>query len=208
MAAETQQAGGWLDVALQGRNAFEELVHLRAEMAQVNDQVEKLTLRAGVDGVFVFPHVEDVLGRYLSKGMLVAYVLSPDPTTVRVAVSQDDIGSIKGGIGHISVRLAETESRYFDGRLLRVDPAATSRLPSVALGDRGGGALVTDPTDRDGLLAREPVFLVDVQLPERKVMRTGGRAWVRFEHASRPLAETALWRFRQLFLKTFAAEGA
>jgi putative peptide zinc metalloprotease protein len=208
MGAETEQADGWRDEALKGRNASEELARLRTEMAQVEEQVEKLTLRAGVDGVFVFPHVEDVLGRYLLKGTLVAYVLPRDPAMVRVAVSQDDIGSIKGGIRHLSVRLAEAEGHDFSGRLLRVDPASTSRLPSAAMGDHGGGALVTDPVDRDGLTLREPVFLVDVQLPERAVRRTGGRAWVRFEHESRPLAETAMLRFRQLFLKTFAGEGA
>jgi hypothetical protein len=53
----------------------------------------------------------------------------------------------------------------------------------------------------------EPVFLVDVQVPSRELLRLGGRAWVRFEHPAKPLAASVVWRFRQLFLKLFSAEN-
>ncbi|HVK96109.1 MAG TPA: biotin/lipoyl-binding protein, partial [Noviherbaspirillum sp.] len=208
MGAETEQATGWLNGTVQGRNAHENTDRLRQDLAQLDERIDKLTLRAGVDGVFVQPRLDDMLGRDISQGTLVAYVLADDLTTVRVAITQDDVGRLNSSIKNVSVRLAESGTKAFDASVVRADPAATIRLPSKALGDKGGGGLVTDPADREGLTLLEPVFLVDVQLADRKVVRTGGRAWVRFEHEAMPLAETALWRFRQLFLRLFSAKGA
>ncbi|RJF96745.1 HlyD family efflux transporter periplasmic adaptor subunit [Noviherbaspirillum cavernae] len=206
--AEAEQASGWLKASVQGRNAHEEIERLRRDLAQLDEQIDKLTLRAGVDGVVVIPHADDLLGRHLLKGSLIGYVLAGDPTIVRAAIAQDDIGRFKGGVEKVSVQLAEAGNQTFEGRVLRVDPSSTVHLPSGALGDKGGGGIVTDPAEREGMTALEPFFLADVQLTDRKVVRAGGRAWVRFEHEAKPLSHTALWRFRQLFLKIFSMEGA
>jgi putative peptide zinc metalloprotease protein len=203
-AAETDQASGWQKARLQGRNAGEELLRLGKEMAQLQQQLDNLTLRAAVDGVFVMPQAGEILERDVPKGTLVAYVLPPDPATVRTAVAQDDIGRIRSGVRHVSVWLAEADGSRFAARVTRVDPAASTRLPGMALGDKGGGNLVTDPADHEGLRLLDPVFLVDVGLPQRPILRAGGRAWVRFEHDPQPLAQTVHLRVRQLFLKAFA----
>jgi putative peptide zinc metalloprotease protein len=47
------------------------------------------------------------------------------------------------------------------------------------------------------------VFLFDLTLPERTLARVGGRAWVRFDHGSEPLATQAYRRAAQLFLQHF-----
>lgn len=203
-AAETEQANGWQTSPQQGRNASDQITRLRADLAQLDDLIDGLTLRAQVDGTFVLPHQDELFGRHVQKGTLVAYVLAPDSATVRVAVSQDDIGRIGSEVRAISVRLAETGNRLFMGRLLRAEPAATRTLPGKAVGDRGGGSLITDPADPEGLTALEPVFLVDVQVPEYSLMHAGSRAAVRFSYDAKPLVKVAAWRFRQLFLRIFS----
>lgn len=206
--AETNHASGWLKTGLQGRNAGEDLIRLHQEMAQVRRQLDNLTLRAAVDGVFVMPRAEEILHRDVPKGALVAYVLPPDPAAVRAAVAQDDIGRIRAGVRHVSVWLAESEGTRFNAHVARVEPAASKRLPGMALGDKGGGNLVTDPADPEKLTLLDPVFLIDVSLPERAILRVGGRAWVRFEHEPQPLAEILHLRMRQLFLKAFAMKAS
>lgn len=203
-AADIEQANGWQKSPQQGRNAADQLVRLRADLAQLDERLAGLILRAEVDGTFVMPHQDDLLGRHVAKGTLIAYVLARDSATVRVAVSQDDIGRIGAGVRAISVHLAEIGSQYFDGRVLRMEPAATRKLPAKSIGDRGGGSLVTDPSDPDGMTTLEPVFLVDVQVPGYSVMQTGARAAVRFSYDPRPLMESATWRLQQLFLRIFA----
>jgi len=206
-AAETEQVDGWLGERVKGRNAHENVERLRLDLAQQEDRATRLTLRAAADGIFALPRPDDVLDTEVSKGAVIAYVMADDLTVVRAAMTQDDIGRINEGVKRVSVRLSEDEGQSFDARIVRIDPAAVNRLPSKALGDKGGGTLVTDPADRDGLSLLEPVFLVDVQLVERKSARAGGRAWVRLEHEAMPLAETAFLRLRQLFLRVFSAEG-
>jgi putative peptide zinc metalloprotease protein len=207
-AAETDQASGWLNAGAQGRNAAEQLLRLRQDLAQVLQQLDHLTLRAAVDGEFVMPQAGEMLQRDVPKGALLAYVLASDPTIVRAAIAQDDIGRIRAGVRRVSVWLAEADGSRFDARLARVEPAASTRLPGMALGDRGGGNLVTDPADHEGMKLLDPVFLVDVSLPERALLRAGGHAWVRFDHEAQPLAQTLQLRLRQLFLKAFDMKGA
>ena len=48
-----------------------------------------------------------------------------------------------------------------------------------------------------------PVVLADVRLASRAVPRTGGRAWVRFDHGWSPLAAQAARGLQQLLLQHF-----
>ena len=48
------------------------------------------------------------------------------------------------------------------------------------------------------------MYLVDLTLPGHALERVGGRAWVRFDHGSEPLAMQAYRRAAQLFLQHFA----
>ena len=204
--AETDQANGWLTASQDGRDAFEKLTRLNGDMTALTERLDQLTLKAGTDGTFVLPHPEESIGTYLAKGSVIAYVIPDENTTVRALVTQDDIGRIKSGIIKVSVMLAEDGSLHRDAQVLQIEPAATNRLPSKALGDTGGAALVTDQLDKEGLTLLEPVFVVDVRIPQRKIAYAGARATVRFEHEARPLAQTAAWRIKQLFLKLFAEE--
>ena len=77
------------------------------------------------------------------------------------------------------------------------------QLPSAALGDRHGGDIVTDPTDPHGLTAAQAVVLLDVQLRGSASPRSGGRAWVRFDHGWAPLAVQWGRQLKQLFLRHF-----
>jgi len=204
-SAESEQADAWNKEAQQGRNAAEQLVRLRTDLEQVDSRLNGLTLRSEADGRFVLPIQEDLIGRHLNKGALIAYVLSTKPATVRVAVTQDDFARIKSGAKSISVHLTELGNRYFNGQILRLDPAATRTLPSKVIGDHGGGSLQTDPNDPGGLTTLEPIFLIDVQVPELHNLYMGGRATVRFSFEDKPLADTLGLRIRQAFLKTFSS---
>ena len=51
------------------------------------------------------------------------------------------------------------------------------------------------------------MFLVDLTLDGNPLERVGGRAWVRFDHGSEPLAMQAWRHASQLFLRHFAPEA-
>ena len=91
--------------------------------------------------------------------------------------------------------------------MLREVPAGLHELPSAALADRAGGQFMTDPSDPKGLRTTEPVFLFDVEVPESRTERVGGRVWVRFDHGSEPLTGRLYRGFQQLLLRHFSNEN-
>lgn len=206
-AAQSTQLGNLLTQATVSRNAGHEIESLKNDLVDISDRIDKMTLRAEADGIFVLPEGNNLIDRNIAKGTLIGYIVARDSTTVRAVISNNDEGRIRAGVKSVSVWLAEEKNDAFNGQLLRSTPAATKQLPSTALGDKGGGEFITDPADKEGINTLEPVFVMDIQLPNRKTERIGGRAWVRFEHESKPLAQTAVWYTRQLFLKLFPTEG-
>jgi putative peptide zinc metalloprotease protein len=184
-----------------------ELERTRAELKQIDERLAGLLIRSPSDGMLAITRQQDLESIYVAKGTILANVLTPEEIGVRAVVTQDDAILLKQRTREVEVRLAENPSQVFSANLTGEIPAATSTLPSAALGDKGGGQLVTDPTDKDGLLTLQPVFIVDLHIPTTAVKRIGGRAWVRFSHGAEPLLFQWTFRFRQLFLKYLSREN-
>ena len=142
----------------QARNVIEELEHARAELERVERRIGEWTVRSKVAGRLVLPHAEDLPGRFVKQGGTLAHVLMASPAMVRAAVSQDHATRLRGSSARIEVRLAEDRAPV-PAHLAREVPAATRTLPSAALGEPGGGAVLVEPGDKDGTRALEPVFL-------------------------------------------------
>jgi putative peptide zinc metalloprotease protein len=131
-------------------------------------------------------------------------VLAADELRVRAAVAEPDAYLVQYRMRQAEVRLADAPDQVLQATRSGDIPAATRQLPSAALADHGGGPYASDPAEKDGLHSLEPVFLVDLTLPGHTLKRVGGRAWVRFDHGSEPLALQAYRRAAQLFLQHFA----
>jgi putative peptide zinc metalloprotease protein len=145
--------------------------------------------------------MEDLPGTFVKKGATLGYILTDQTLLVRVAVTQDQAGLIRTGANRISLRLAEDPDRIFAGKVVREVPAASGLLHSAALGDRNNGPIRTDPEDKDGLRALEPVFMFDVAVESEQPRRLGGRAYLRFDHGSASAADQLGRALRQLFLR-------
>jgi putative peptide zinc metalloprotease protein len=190
----------------QARIVIEETERTRAELTRLERRIADWTVRSNASGRLVLAHAEDLPGSFAQKGATLAHVLVAAPTLVRAAVAQDDAALLRERLQRIEVSLA-AEPSPLRARLEREQPAATRVLPSAALGATGGGRYAVEATSKDGTLALEPVFLVDVALEGRRVERLGERAWVRFELAAEPLAAQWHRRLRQLFLRYFTGEA-
>lgn len=167
-------------------------------------RVSRLTIRSQRDGEFVVPTVQDLPGRFLHQGDLVAHVVEVDTLTVRAVVDQWDIDLVRHHLIDTQVRLAERLGDIVFAQLQRVVPAAVNELPSAALGTDGGGRLPMDPKDSKGLKALQRVFLVDlVVADDAHVINAGGRVHVRFSHEPLTLSEQGVRYLRQLFLTRF-----
>jgi putative peptide zinc metalloprotease protein len=193
---------------LRDPNAAQNLVldieRLQAQVQRLQERLQQLQLRAHVDGRLSLPQAKDLLGSYLHQGTTVGYVLAPDALRVRAAVSEADAHLVRHRWQAASVRLADEPEQVLTALRTGDVPAATHLLPSMALADVGGGSLASDPADKEGRHSLEPVFLLDLSLPGHHLQRVGGRAWVRIEHGTEPLALQAYRRASQLFLQHFS----
>ncbi len=185
----------------------EELAAKRAEVAEYQRRLRSLRVTANVDGRLVMPRPQDLPGKYVARGEVLAHVLRPEDISVKVAVPQVDAGVIRAGTNEVEVSLLDQGGDTVAGKLTGEVPAATAMLPTAALGDRTGGPVTTDPSDTDGLRTLEPVFLFDVRLAARQLERVGSRVWVRFDHGARPIGVQLQRRVHQLFLKQFNPVG-
>lgn len=181
---------------------------VRAELARADEKVAALTVRAGVGGRVVLARAEDLPGRHVEQGTLLAHIAAPGPGMVRVAIEQDAARLDKAAEElPVTLRLASAPDVEWSGRLQADGAAPSFRLPSAALGERSGGAIAVDPKDDDGTTALRDVLVADVHLSDtlrqQVGQRIGERAWVRIDRGHAPLAWQGAQALQQLVLRHF-----
>jgi putative peptide zinc metalloprotease protein len=128
---------------------------------------------------------------------------------VRVIVAQGEVDLVRHNTQAVQLRLVSQPERALTGRIVREVPAGQDQLPSRAFSTQGGGAVVADPRDRDGMRSLQRSFQFDIELPATEKRGApalfGSRVFVRFEHAAAPLAAQWYRSLRQIFLSRFHA---
>ncbi len=167
---------------------------------------DAMILKSPGAGMFVLYGTSDFRGRFLARGEMMAYVISPERLTLLSVVSQGDVDLVRQHTIGVELRVAGDVWQVIQAKIEREVPAATQDLPSLALTLEGGGKVGLDPGVRpeEGARSLIPLFqfelsLFDAQLPNM----LGQRVYVRFVHDPEPLARQWFRGVRQLFLKRF-----
>jgi putative peptide zinc metalloprotease protein len=192
------------DDRVQAEITRQDIARETADLARLRERQQQLVARSRAAGRLVIDHPDDLPGRFVRQGDLVAYVAQEARTLVRVVVSQNDIDAVRAGVVRTQVRLVERPDVVYPATLVREVPAAREQLPSAALASVGGGAIAADPRDPQGARALASSFQFDLLLPPEVTSTTyGERAYVRFTHPSETLAAQWYRRLRQAFLRRF-----
>lgn len=174
------------------------------ELKHILDKTHSMSISAFKSGKIILPEADDLPGRFVRHGELLGYILDDNLPTVRMVVSQDNIGQLRHGIKDIKLRLANKPNREFPAEIIRQAPEATNRIPSATLATTGGGKIVLDPNNQDELLTLEKIFLIDLRFdPHKTDTPLGVRAYVRINHGGEALAKQWFRRIRQVFLRQF-----
>lgn len=172
------------------------------ELHYARNKTKGMSILAKKSGEILIPNADDLLGRFIRHGELLGYILKDSPSTIRMAVKQDDIGLLRQNIKAIKIRFANNLNKEFSAKIIRQAPEATNNLPSMALSSSGGGKIVLDPDSEDGALTLEKVFLIDLYFdPKSYDIPLGTRAYVRINHGGETLAIQWFRRLRQVFLR-------
>jgi len=182
----------------------EQLVLVTESLGRAREREAGLTIRSRAAGTFVVAVPDDLPGRFVRQGELLAHVVDLGTITVRAVVLQTDIDLVLRRTRGVDVRLAERLAESIPAGIARIVPGASERLPNAALGSEGGGRITIDPRDRQGVAAVQKFFEIDVELQgQPRLLNVGGRAYVRFHHGWAPLAVQWYQEVRQLFLSRF-----
>ncbi|HYC44255.1 MAG TPA: PqqD family peptide modification chaperone [Burkholderiales bacterium] len=203
---QTSRYSSFSENSEQMRKAEEELIRVQSELKRTEERIRELEVRSKAEGRLVMPRQDDLPGTFAPKGTVLAHVLQEKNIEIRAVVPEYDAVLVRGSTRQVDIRLAGA-GETLEAALVREVPAATFELPSAALGDRGGGPHVTDPADKDGIRTRQPIVLVDLAVPGHALERIGSRAWVRFDHGARPLAQRWYRQLRQALLQHFNPAG-
>jgi putative peptide zinc metalloprotease protein len=207
-ALEAERSAAWGREPVRVRQAQEAL---QRDIATLQDLTQRLTVKAPQAGLVVLQGGGDGLGSDIQQGDLLAHVLPTGGARVLAVIPEDDVGlwrealRASGGQGaRPEVMVSDERGEVRQARLVRQAPAALERLPTVALGATQGGPVQTDPADPDGLKPLRPVFVIELDVPDRGLARVGARAQVKLSLPAQSLADQLVFRFRQLLLRQFA----
>jgi putative peptide zinc metalloprotease protein len=121
-----------------------------------------------------------------------------------VVVSHDDVDLVRTRTERVRVKLAGRLYDTYEASIRREVPAATDRLPNLAISSAGGGPVALDPGgDPRDPRALGTWFLFELDLPAARAAVLGEHVYVRFEHGWEPLAARLYRSVRQLFMKQF-----
>jgi putative peptide zinc metalloprotease protein len=168
-------------------------------------EIAALTIRAVQDGVWFAPQLAESRGSWAAKGAWLGRLVDGSRFEFRAVVSQDDAANLfSRGIRRADVRLATLAAEALPAGDFRITPAEQERLPSAALGWRGGGEIAV--TDRNGLKAVEGFFEISALLePSAAVpLRQGETGKIRFALRPEPLLWQWEGRVRQLLQRRFS----
>ena len=176
-----------------------------AKLEMLQRRIDQLVTRAGSDGRLVLPQSDDLTGRFVKRGDLLGYVVTPASPLLRVIVPQEAIVRVRQATDRIQVRFVDRPNVVATGHIVRTRPDGETMLPSRALAVEGGGSITTDPRETKGPKALQRMFQFDLQLDQAELFSVfGQRVYVRFEHGHEPLAVQAYGAIRLLFLSRFS----
>jgi putative peptide zinc metalloprotease protein len=190
----------------------------RAELDRAKDRAAGLIVRAPVTGRICTGQgsasdLANLVGQFVQRGALIAYVESTDRLVVKALVSDLDQAYVFRGRGRTeagpapdisgvtaTIRVRGQAGTAIPARITRTGPAGTRHLSSKALAASAGGDVLLDPTDPQQQRTIVAQFMVEVEPGETEVhLKPGQRAKVRLGITPEPLLEQ-LWRRVQQYL--------
>ncbi len=134
---------------------------IEANLQDLERRKKELTVRARQHGIWVSPRGKEMLGSWLPRGTVIGEIIDPEAFRFSAVVSQEEASNLfEDEIKRAEVRLYGQAGGNVDVSEMRVIPFQHDKLPSAALGWRGGGQVAVSPSDEEGVQAAEPFFQI------------------------------------------------
>jgi putative peptide zinc metalloprotease protein len=166
-AAEIRYRASLATDPRQARIDIAEVEALRTKLKDREERLAKLTITAEQDGQVVGPQLQDLPGRWISKGQALCMVMDPSELVVKSLVTQADAQLLtQSKENKTQVRVAGSIVEVIPAKRLEVVVAGSNSLPHPLFTPQGGGEQQVDPSERDGTKSVTKQFEVRIYLPE------------------------------------------
>jgi putative peptide zinc metalloprotease protein len=165
-----------------------------------------LVVRARESGIWVSPAIQDLIGAWINRGAEIGQIVNRVEFRFSAVVSQGEAADLfSGQITKAEVRIHGEGGKNLDVSEFRIIPFRQEKLPSAALGWRGGGEVAVSVNDQTGLRAAEPFFQIyaDIRSDQGVALFHGRSGKLRFTLDPKPLLFQWAHLFRQLLQKRY-----
>ncbi|MCE5278440.1 MAG: PqqD family peptide modification chaperone [Planctomycetaceae bacterium] len=167
-ALETQRAIARTENAAEVQVLDAMIEAMDKKIADLKGQLDSLTIKAPIDGLWVSPDLDRYEGAFLSRDRQIGVVADMDHLLIRAVAKQDVAAVLMNELArdpglNVEVRLqgrpdVTVGGRPLGGRIEAIFKAAQENLPSAALGYAAGGSVQTKTDDRQGMTAAQAFF--------------------------------------------------
>lgn len=179
---------------------------VEARIRDLEAKQASLVVRAGQAGLWVSPNIRDLVGAWINRGAVLGKIVNRSDFRFSAVVSQDEAADLfNGQIRKVEVRVNGQGGTNLEVLEYQIIPYRQEKLPSAALGWRGGGEVAVSEKDQAGLQTVEPFFQIyaDIQPAQEVALLHGRSGKVRFTLNAKPLLLQWTHSLKQLLQKRY-----
>lgn len=141
------------------------LTTIKAKIEDLQGRLNSSLIKAEQSGVWQCDKSGRLLGMRLQRGEHIGNIVGQKGYLFKSVVTQEEVARLfRSKIESVQVKLKGQADEIIPVKDYSIIPYEQQRLPSAALGWKGGGSIATSMKDKKGLKAREPFFLVQAVL--------------------------------------------
>jgi putative peptide zinc metalloprotease protein len=179
---------------------------IEATLRHLEEQKASLLVKARQSGVWVAPNIQDLVGAWIQRGAVIGEVVNEGDFRFSAVVSQEEASELfTGKIKKAEVRIHGQGEHNLNVFSYQIIPFQQQKLPSAAIGWRGGGEVAVSDQDETGRKAAEPFFQIYAVIesgPDVSLLH-GRSGKLRFTLDPEPLLFQWIHLLRQLLQKRY-----
>jgi putative peptide zinc metalloprotease protein len=179
---------------------------VESKLRNLDAQRGALVVRARDSGIWVAPAIQELVGTWIHRGAVIGQIVNRGGFRFSAVVSQDEAADLfTGRISGAEVRIYGEGGKNLEVSEYQIIPFRQEKLPSAALGWRGGGEVAVSVNDQTGRQAAEPFFQIYADIPSDQgaVLLHGRSGKLRFTLDPKPLFSQWAHLFRQFLQKRY-----
>lgn len=186
----------------------QQLDTLDGRLADLNNQLSRLEIRADQDGEWVAPELHEMVGGWLQRGYAMGEIVNRRSFRFLAVIPQEQAEYLfKNTFRKMELRLSGQVDNTLPLARVNIIPFQSQKLPSLSLGWTGGGDIPVTSNESTGARARDSFYTLYADIPSAQLPAMtalhGLSGTMRIQLTPQPAALQAYRAFKQLIQKRY-----